>query len=626
MYCLVKGGKTNYEIVAPKSVKSAYKMAAEELQDFLAQATGVIIPVVECASADKKHIYLGVTPEGCEDKLKSLNNSGFGIKTVDGDCYLYGKRPSTVCYASYELLHILIGWESYAHDEVYFEKKSELVLPDLDITDNPDIEYRAIGIYNVKRRNAETNNWLSRKVSRRFRTMFLGKDPDGNYQDDEFYFGFFSGLFAHTTYKLLPPEKDENDNLIHPDWYSADLNQMCWSNEEAADALAENLKKHIIAWPEGPMFLIGIEDNSRYCKCPNCQKIVDKYGVGGLHIRFINRIANNIEAWRKERMPEREFMLAAFAYLANRNPAVKKNEKGEWEPIDETVRLADNVAIFSATYDECGLHDMDSPCNIEIKERFEKWAAVCKTTMVWNYHAYFDKCMISQPNYYNYADNIRRYVKYNTKMGYYEGVNMGHNAGFQDMRAYLLSKLSWDSTLDQETLRKDFFKHYYKQAADVMDEYYNALTDHYRYLEKTYAELGPRGYHAQYDTPMQPDVCTTLHWPKEALLRLKEILLRADKAAQQEPDEALREKLEKRVLTELCMIDMLLIDLYTVCDSLEQLKKKVDAFVALCERCEVKCIDDWLHPEHIDRQVWKWYNRYPARDRVGEAEYDKQFS
>ena len=56
---VVKNGKSELEIVAPKSAGGVVKYSAEELQKFLQQSTGAKIPVVEQRSGAKYAIILG---------------------------------------------------------------------------------------------------------------------------------------------------------------------------------------------------------------------------------------------------------------------------------------------------------------------------------------------------------------------------------------------------------------------------------------------------------------------------------------------------------------------------------------------------------------------------------------
>lgn len=612
MEYVVNGGKSEYVIYRRENAAEPIVWAAEELQSFLEQSSGVRLPIVSEAQEGKKHIYLGVAPLGEEGKAKELNDSGFCLQTKGNELYVFSKMPVGVAYGVYELLTRLIGWQIYARDEIDFEKKGEIALPNLDVTENPCIEYRVIN-----------SHWTEDKATcRRMRKMWMDREECENMQslpDDEWYHTLFSHLFCHTSFMLLPPEKDGNGKLLHPDWYNEEVNQLCWTNEEATDALTEKLKKHIVEWKNGKLFLIGEEDNSSYCHCARCQKVYEKYGVSGAHIRFINRIAEKVEAWRKETMPEREFSLACFAYLKVKNPPVvyDKNTKS-WQPIDESVRLNDKVAVFNAIIDACGYHSLESGCNADVKVRFEKWAAISKQMLVWDYHACFDNFFVNIYDFPHYADYVKHYVKYHAKLLFSEGNGFSHTSGFPDFKVWLMSRLAWNYEQDAEKLTDEYFAAYYREAATEMKEFLTALRDHYRDLEKVYAKLGKRGFHMSYDTLGYPDALTERHWSKETLDGLAEILARAKKKAETIEDELVRGKVLRRIKTELCAIEYLYIEIHTYYATEQEFNSRIEQFKKDCEECGLTRLQDWTVGKTIDDCLMKWSCRYPARDRERE--------
>lgn len=613
MLNIVRNGKTEYSIRIPSSPADCEKWAAEELALFVSKSSGANLAVTS-EKLSAKQIVLGEAPDG-KSRISELNDTGFCLQTVGENVYVYGKTPAGTMYGVYELLHRLIGFEPYAADEIFYEKKTDISLAETDVIDNPCIEYRVIGFYNAE----------PKEISRRMRKMWMPKDqkPENpqDLPDDEWYHTYFSTLFAHTTFMLLPPERKDG-KLVHPEWYNKEVNQLCWTNEEATDALVERLKQRIVEWKNGKMFLVGEEDNSSYCTCEKCRKDYEKYGVAGVHIRFINRIADKIEAWRKETMPEREFMLACFAYLRVKNPPVKTDPAtGEYVPIDESVRLRDNVAVFNAIIDACGYHSLDCGCNRDIKERFDKWKAVSKHMLVWDYHACFDNFFTDIHDFRNYADYIRRYVEYNTKMIFCEGNGFSHMPWFADLKAYLYTKLAWNYRLDTDKLIADFFAAYFREAASEMLEYLAETEKHFDYLEKLYETLGPRGFHMSYDLAGYPDALTERHWDKKTIDRLWEILDRADRKAAAISDPETREKVLRRIKTERCALEYLYIELYTYYADEKEFNSRVERFRVHCAECGLKRLTDWPNGKTVEDCVGRWLCRYPARDREHEKQY-----
>ncbi len=612
MKYVVYEGKSDYSIFIKANSDKRFTIAAEELQNFFAQATGITLPIVT-EKGEGKYIYLGVTPEGHEGDLEKLNDSGFCIKTVGDDCYVYGKKPFAVIYGTYELLHRLIGWEFYTSDEIYFEKKDVVYLPDFDVLDNPSIEYRKMGYYKLMHRDIDAY---------RSRSMTGDLTGQSDLIGSEFYEGFYSRLWAHTMIsKLLPPEKDENGKVLHPDWYTKELGQMCWTNPEAEEALLEKLKEWILAWPEGEIFQIGIEDNREYCDCPTCKASEEKYGQSGTHIIMINRLADKIEAWRQKEIPHRKIDLVCFAYLHTQDPPVFKNEKGEWQAKDEKFILRDNVIVSNAIIDLCGYHPVESECNRLVRERFEKWSALAKRQLVWDYHAFYDDYYIFIPDLYTTKSFVNCYVRANAKLIYSEGMVPGFANGFSDLKSYLMSKLTWDCNADQDQLIEDFFVHYYKHAAPAVKKFLDALYKHYAHLEKVYAKKGSRGYHFSVNLMGMPDVLTERHWPKKTLLKLKKLINKAIQIAATQGDPATRAVVEQRVRAEKAMIDYLLVELYTYYCSLDEMEALIDEFEDNCKKAGVTRRTHWGYSvgATTQGQINHWRLRYPARDQVREG-------
>ncbi len=87
-----------------------------------------------------------------------------------------------------------------------------------------------------------------------------------------------------------------------------------------------------------------MNDNKEFCSCARCTQDKEKYGQSGVCVRFINAVADEVEAWRKENCPERRIYLSAFAYYSTFEAPVKEVD-GKIVPLDESVLVKDNVII-----------------------------------------------------------------------------------------------------------------------------------------------------------------------------------------------------------------------------------------------------------------------------------------
>lgn len=601
-----------YKILIASNASKLINFAASELQTFINKSTGINLEIVSHADCGN---YVSIDNTDLSENVEfpeneKFNSSGFAIKTVDGNYIVMGKSEHGSLYGVYYLLEKWVGFCAYAFDEVFFETKKRIDLEPINYAYCPKIEYRHVRWYPVADSVGADPVFANRLKIYAGGTRMDGENADWYRKD------WGDGCFSHTTFKILPPEKDENDEYVHKDWYNESVSQLCFSNDEMYEHFIVNLKKHIKANPNAKFFSIGIEDNDRACHCEKCKALAERYGGDcGVYLRFFRKLALDIEAWRKVELPDSKFLLVSFAYLYTKDPPIKIDENGNFAVYDKDLILPDNVAVINAPIDSCGLHSLDAPCNRVVKERFIKWRLYCKNTFVWDYHLYHDRILIFFPGLWQYKSNIQTYEKYNTVYMYNEGQEHDFTTGFAALKLYLLAKLSYDSSLDQDFLIDDFINHYYKKAAPQIKTFLNSLKEHYAYLEKEYAKLGGRGYHVSFDIPGHPDVLTERHWPKEFLLKMEALLADAELAADDEI-------IKKRVKREQLFIKYLLIELHTYYCGKKTFDKRVNEFKQIvAELGDVYNFCTWFvhwkHPADHKFALKNWYGvldcRYPVR-------------
>lgn len=605
---------TDYKILVKEERSPLMEFALNELQGFLEKATGIVLAVESVAKENQAYISIGETElskRANVSVLDSYNGSGFVITTVGNSYVILGKSEHGTLYGIYELLKRWIGLEVYAQEEIYFRENAVIELQPIEYAYCPKITYRHVGVYSHSKNPAHAN---------RMKCFEGGYYMDG--EEWDWYWKFWGGgMFAHTTFKLLPPEKDEKGELIHKEWYSEAKTQLCFTNRECEEAFIEKFKEHILKYPDSPYFGFGIEDCWGYCECPTCLESHKKYGgVCGTYIRFVGRVARAIEAWRKETLPDKHFKLVVFAYLWTRTPPVKTDENGQFIPYAEDMILPENVILFNAPIDMCGYHTYDAPCNKDVAERFEKWKVYVTNTdlFVWDYHSYYDNIMIFFPSLWNYQSNVKFYEKYGAVYVFNEIHSKDYNTGFLNLKGYMLSKLLWNSDENQEFLIRDFCEHFYQEASENILTVLEKLKSHYARLEKEYAKLGSRGYHVSYDVVGHPDVLTERHWDKEFLLELESLF-------EDGVNKAKDERAKLRVKRDMVFVKYLLIELHTYYCSEKEFNARVDEFKALIAEVGITNFTHWYDSKKnpkgagkIQDYYGKLASRYPARDYVGE--------
>ena len=485
---LIKDNKSDYQIVVPENAQPAVLKASGELQTLMENATGVLLDVVSEAGRDSNANYIslgdtrvsseaGVTVEG-----KGLNSNGYVIKTVDKNIYVKGLGGYGVLWGSYELLTQTVGYIAISPDmQVFDENITDVKLYNYDIVDSPDFEWRHTANGAVDADETATNRyrWVPRG-----KEIYIGAERYHNY----FYY----------IPKAMYNDPNKQDTY-HPKWYSDDGTQLCLTahgDEQEYELLVETMAMRAaqeIKSDEKMVLTITQEDVFSWCTCETCANLKLKYGTdSGGNIIFINDVAEKIENWLKnhedENMRKKEVFIAFFAYMATVNAPVKKNEDGTYSPIDEEVVCRDNVAVFYAPIFSELAYGLDTPRNASTYEQMLAWASVCDTMGYWGYHNYYAHGQVMFPNAPATQSSYRTLLDlFNMLWIFDQGQDTWMNhSGFIYYKMFLQSQLQWDVNRDYNTIKNTFFKHYFKDASDVMMKFYDEYeTNGVEILERT---------------------------------------------------------------------------------------------------------------------------------------------
>ena len=586
-------------------IDDVLKFAEKELNYFITKATEAI----ENATQVKKVSIILRVDESLL-KQKDFNSSTYHIYTMNNQLVISGGTSYGVLYGVYETLNKLVGLKFYSKTTYKINYQSHIEYPTLDILDKPDFEYRHIGFH-----DATNDPVFASRMRLMSNYMSFKKDyPDSkDIIKGSIYYDIWGGLWAHTMLKILPIEKNEHSVTLHPEWYSKDEKQMCFTNEHAKAAFIKNLKLDILKWPSSKFFMIGVMDEYAYCNCVECQKSHQKSGgPSGTHIRFINEVANEIETWQQKELPNSSFKLVAFAYLAYKNAPVIEKDTG-YEAIDASLIMPNNTAILIAPLDMDSVHTITEESNTEVKKRFLKWKAITKNVIVWDYHIYFDNYLTYLPNIHNIQENLKFYHDCGAIFVYSEGAIMDFTPGFHDLKVFLLSELKWNLNQDTNALIKEFMHAYYKGASAHMTSYLALFDKHFKDLEVAYKKLGNRGYIGAFEISWQLDFMNVIHWPKEFLIQAKSILNDALNAVKGDLE------LENRVKVELITVQHLWIELHMSYSTKGEILDEVNKFEALVDDTGIKYFKHGAFtkesekPEHFIRRKIEIYRAlYPV--------------
>lgn len=479
----IVGGKTEYKLVVADEVSEA-TTAATFIAKHIRAASGAEIKTVKydgsatSYNTSVKYIYIGKNEAfdkaGLKMPSEALGSSGYYIKSAGNSVFIvtegiYGYQMGAIAF-----LREVVGYDMYSDDCVGYDRTPS-TLPDMDITERPDFDYR------------HWSNPLSD-------TALYGM----GYSMHKAIISV-DGNEVHNSFKWLP--KDEYLEL-HPDWYADNGSQLCYTAHgnvkeyEAMQAtIIEKMKTLVDANPNVDTISVSQEDTPESCQCSACTAAVEKYGsINGTTIPFLNNLSDTINEYLRQQAEEngtevRTFYIIQFAYQQTLSAPVTQDENGDWTPIDETVRCRDTVGIEIAPLEARFTKDFDHVDNSYYAEEIQKWSAVTNNIYFWWYETNFHDYMFPYNCWSTMVDQYRFCLKSSHRYMFNEGqLGQANGTAFTKLKDYIDSKALFNVNVNTEELITKFFKGYFGAAEVPMRAFFNELQTYMTYLQDTYPD------------------------------------------------------------------------------------------------------------------------------------------
>ncbi|MBQ8658348.1 MAG: DUF4838 domain-containing protein [Clostridia bacterium] len=486
---MVKNGSSEYKIVLPNGASETLNFAATELQLFFKEATGVTLPIVSDASVtysqSAKVISLGETTlfeaAGLTVDKQTLDRNGFIIKTVGENIFISGAYDDGTNFGVYGYLEQDFHFDCLSNTCYYIDEGvRDLKLKNFDVVDVPDLKVRNNG-----------NSFVTNSKTTMRRMRYTARE-DGS--------TFAGSASAHTVFTHLPPatyNNPEKTETYHPDWYSNDGMQLCYTahgkpeeREAMLAAAFEKMKSEFIKNTTGYLFIFSQEDKFTWCNCETCTKSKTKYNGSdaAVAIKFCNDLADKMFAWMQteEGKPyARDFKVLFLAYGKSLVPPSVYNEKTKkYEAIDSEAVCNENTAVMFAPIEmdyQKSIYDED---NESFLRAFEGWGPISKNFNIYTYQANYNYFLVP----FDVFNTMRDFYQYAAKMNTYWFFDLGQRkqsagaTGWTMLKNYISSKLAWDVNADVDALTDNFFKIYYGEASEVMREWYDGYRAHSKYM------------------------------------------------------------------------------------------------------------------------------------------------
>ena len=529
---IVKDGASEYTIVFSDKAPESEKYAAGELQSYIAQATGVWLPLKDerIVRSDAKFVSVGRTALfadlGAEVTEEAFNGDGFVLKTSGKSLYICGANQRGTLYGVYDFLEKILGIKFLDIDTEYVPAVQTLPLYEMDVKEVPSFKYRATlsdSTYHVADKafavKARLNHDFITLEGKYGGTINVNRDINNVHNNLTYV--------SPTKYYSSDAQKAQNAHMFfigsegtpidicYTDGIRED-GTIDYTTVNAASAYVEGMKKYVRQNPNAEYYVCGQEDVTTCCSCARCVDAKNRFGTTTAAVlRFYNAIARDVQKWAdtQSAFGGKEIKVVVFSYyFSSEAPVVPDEKSGKYVPVDASVTLADNVVLRFGDITSHPYYSFTDERNVSYgygPDYMEKWAPIVGDNAVWywtyltNFTTYF--------GYYPYMSKVRENLSALDTMNC-EYVLLQHNTTeYQDWKAimdcYVGSKLCWNYNRNVKELQEEFIEYYFGIVAEDISAMTTYLDEWYAYtITFTY----PRLYYDMYNANYVP----AEHWEK----------------------------------------------------------------------------------------------------------------
>jgi hypothetical protein len=458
---IAKHGRSRYQIVVPAGRTPSIDYAAGELQYFLRDISGATVKIMTEEAAGRGPAFLlgasrRVAATGLLARAKALANDGVLIKTIGQDIVLLGDGDRGQLYSVYAFLERFADCRFLAADCTVTPKKDVLTLPQIDFSYSPPFFYREVLAYDAGRWEFRSRQKLNGGNMK----QVLAPLPPG---PAELIPGIVIYPFVHTFAAIIPTEEYFRS---HPEYFGlvkgkrqggAIGGQLCLTNPEVLEIAKRKAFEWIGQHPE--LMSVDISQNDAYpgksgaCECEKCAAIVKEEGSQhGPILRFVNEVADAVKA----KYPDKFVDTLAYDYSII-PPKI--------------TRPRDNVIIrlchYGCYFHGIGTEDMSK----DFRAAVDGWPKLAKHVFIWHYGTNFWHYLAPNPNLDSLVKDFRYYTAHGIDGLMLQADIQSPGGEMAELRQYLASQLMWNPDLDPMTIRADFCRGYYGDAADAALEY-----------------------------------------------------------------------------------------------------------------------------------------------------------
>jgi len=465
---LVENGQSGYVIVRGANAIPAEVTAANKLQGFLKEISGVELAVVtDEAAAQEKEIVVGDTNRYAVD-YDPLGEEGFVLKTIGSKVIIAGGKPRGTLYGIYDFLEKFAGCHWYSKETKIIPEMAALEIPAaIDELEIPVFLSRAA---TTVQQGYDVDSALANRIN------------DGWVVPDELrteaYGGLFGWIIGHDVDALVSVAAQANGQIeAHPEYFAKDENGVpyigytnpCLTNPVTIQAYADYAASRIDAGVK--CISLGMNDNDNICHCAGCTAMYAEESTGaanldgfsGTYVRFLNAICEILEAKGGKYA---EATISGFGYGITEEPP--------------KTACHENILIYFCPISMCYAHKAGECSDENTRRLFEKnflgWSAKCEAMAVFEYPLTYNLWNTPYPLWSNIQSYLQLY-RDNKVLGLINCSSATDDVAFYQMTGCLYARLLWNPNADMEALYASFLPCYYGEGWQYIREYIRITGD-----------------------------------------------------------------------------------------------------------------------------------------------------
>jgi hypothetical protein len=327
---LVKEGQPQAQIVVADGASDQVKQAAKTLSDYLRDASGPALPVIEeaalAAEAPGQLVFVGQTQRWPVPFPQGFDHDGFVILARGRAVSICGPTDWGTEFGVYEFLERYVGvrWLMPGENGTDIPLRPTLSVPEGRVQDQPVFFSRLLsGLYSGAAQQWARFNRMHGRVS--FHHNLLRVFPWKQYAEShpEFYPmcppSWRGHDFVNEPAVRYLPHADDDEN-----W------QPCLTAAGSVDEAAKNIIRFFDEHPQETSFSLGMNDSGRFCLCDNCRARIsgDKNYLGWinyseLYYDWCNQVIERVLKVH----PDKWFGCLAYFNVATPPQTVKVNPR-----------------------------------------------------------------------------------------------------------------------------------------------------------------------------------------------------------------------------------------------------------------------------------------------------------